>query len=459
MQDSSSLDFVPPRAARAVPPLGRMCHSQPTPLSSPWPAQGEGIPDNRGTPDKTGDPSEPGRAPDGSLMGIQPDAAAAGTQPAADQLDIYAQASPNQQQAIRSHAPDSAAPEAGEQPDGDVRQPDTVYGDAAQQLAETSMSVEKPGRWGRDKDAEARVGLEEMGGTLGHGPSLQLNLSLGSGSHDDPIVPTEVEPKGIEMTARQLVVSERQLTGGFCPETQVEFAPQACSPQMHLPVPTASFVAGSAAQQPPLCPETQVLDCPFAPPAQAQPSPSGAQPAAPGAQRAPCELPDALLAPHAGAAAYLLTEVQPPAVATAEVEARAVAAQPSAAAAHAAILTPAQESREASPPQLNAAAVHVASTPAARAVMQKRRSSAEEKPPGAMGMPARSTGVQPSKRVISSGLLDMPTGSTPVVEAPSPLRTPPSGRPSLSLTLFSEDFVSESEGTQRAVQAADIIDR
>ncbi|BDA40561.1 hypothetical protein COCOBI_01-2140 [Coccomyxa sp. Obi] len=453
MQDSSSLDFVPPRAARAVPPLGRMCHSQPCPLSGPWPDQSQGIPDNQGTPNETGEPSEPGRGHDGDVMGIQPNAAAAGAEAASDGRDIYAHASPSGQQATRPDAPNSAA---AEQPDGNVGQPNMVVDEAGQQPAETSVSVQNPGEMEKDEDTEARMGLDEMGGTLGDGPSLQLNLSLGLGSQDDHIMPTEVEPKGFEVTARQLVATERELTGGFCPETQVEVA-------LQVPAPITSF-DGPAQQQPPVCPDTQILDCPFAPPAQAHPSPSAAQPSAPGGQRAPHQSPDAPLAPHAGATAYLLTEVQPTAVPAAEVEARAeAAAQPSVAAAPAAIHMPAQESRKASPPQLNAHTVDAASTAAASALVQERRDSAEEEPPGGvpgpMGSPPRSAGVQPSEQVVALELLDMPEGSKLAVEAPSPLRTPPSGRPSLSLTLLSEDFVSESEGTQRAVQAADIIHR
>ena len=458
MQDSSSLDFVPPRAARAVPPLGRMCHSQPCPLSSAWPDQGKATPDNQSTSGRAGEPSEPDRAHNGDSTGLQPDAA----QPASDGRDIHVQVSPSRQQAIRSTAHFSAATEAGEQADGDMGQPNSVDDDAAQQLAETSVSVRNPGRLEYDNDGEARMGVDEMGGTVGDGPSLRLDLTLGLGSQDDHIKPTVVEPKGFEGTARQAVTTERQLTGGFCPETQVETALQACGLQMQMPAPISS-PAGLAAQPPPLCPDTQILDCPSAPPAQARPPPPAADPAAPGSQGPPQVSPDALLAPHTGAEVCLPTEVQPTAVPAAEVDARAEAAQPSVAAAPAALHMPAQDSREASPPQLTADAVVVASTAAATADVQKRGGPAAEEPstglPGPMGSPPKPAGSRSSERVVNAGLLELPEGGNAAVEAPSPLRTPPSGRPSLSLTLLSEDFVSESEGTQRAVLAADIIHR
>ncbi len=281
------------------------------------------------------------------------------------------------------------------------------------------------------------MGPSQMGGTLDNGYSLQLNLSLGS--QDDRILPTEVEPRSTEATARQLLATEMQLTGGFFPETQVEAALPAGDIRMPLPAELAAN-PGTSAEHPAFCPETQILDCSTPPPAPLSASTSAAQLVAPPTQQK-SDMAEAVPAQQAAA-----TEVQ----------------------LESGLAIAAGDNTPAEAPQVSGA---LACSAAAQDRQEHLPVPVSSEPAAAVATANGAIPVQPRLEVMAEqtyspqmGAREQAQGQTllktpePATGGACPARTPASRGPTMSLGLLSEDFISESEGTQRAVMAAKIID-
>jgi hypothetical protein len=392
LQDSSSQDFVP--AAAGAVPTGCMCHSQPCPVSRPWPrndSRTNGEAENLGTAARMTDTSAHD-SPDRERAGdAQPEAAEAGQQIALTEMEPDTHISTAKEQTAGSELPSSA----GLGPNLDARK--GAHSDRLAQLNGQQNSLDSAAgacQYAAAADAAQgagdapsagdNVGPSQMGATLDNVHSSQLNLSLGLGSQNDDILPTEVEPRSFEVTARQLATTERQLTGAFCPETQVEAAIQAGDAIMQLPAEPLAF-----------CPDTQILECSILPPAHPDASAAAVQPAAPSSQQV------------SGIALPL------PSGGPADASAAAAAAE-----------IPVQ-------PQLGTVAEVPGSSPHTAAAASK------------------------SKQADAARLLGTPEQAK---GEGSSARTPASRGPTMSLGLLSEEFISESEGTQRAVLAAKIIE-
>ena len=430
LQDSSSHDFVPP--AGAAPP-GRMCHSQPCPLSRPWPDD-SGRAENPSTPARrteTPDLGSPGK--DRAVL-VELDASGAGAGTAMGEGDgRHADVRPAKDQPGGSELPSSAEPglQSREQADDHILAPARHHSNAAAAVA----ALAAPGTG--DVGAAGSMGPSQMGGTLDNGYSLQLNLSLGS--QDDRILPTEVEPRSTEATARQLLATEMQLTGGFFPETQVEAALPAGDIRMPLPAELAAN-PGTSAEHPAFCPETQILDCSTPPPAPLSASTSAAQLVAPPTQQK-SDMAEAVPAQQAAA-----TEVQ----------------------LESGLAIAAGDNTPAEAPQVSGA---LACSAAAQDRQEHLPVPVSSEPAAAVATANGAIPVQPRLEVMAEqtyspqmGAREQAQGQTllktpePATGGACPARTPASRGPTMSLGLLSEDFISESEGTQRAVMAAKIID-
>lgn len=447
LQDSSSQDFVP--AAGPVP-TGRMCHSQPCPVSRPWPlndSRTNGEAENLGTAARMTETSAHG-SPDRERAGdAQPQAAVAGEQIALTEREPDTHISTAKEQTAGSELPSSA----GLGPNLDARK--EAHSDRLAQLNGQQNSLDSAAgacQYAAAADAAQgagdapsagdNVGPSQTGATLDNVHSSQLNLSLGLGSQNDDILPTEAEPRSFEVTARQLATTERQLTGAFCPETQVEAAIQAGDAIMQLPAEPLA-----------LWPYTQILECPILPPAHPDASAAAVQPAAPSSQQFSGSS-KALPALQASATTHLSTELQLVATAAGHEEPEQ-APHPSAALACTASDMPAQEDKERSPPLRSGEPADASAAAAAAETPVEPQLGTVAEVPGSS--PHTAAAASESKQADAARLLGTPEQAK---GEGSSARTPASRGPTMSLGLLSEDFISESEGTQRAVLAARIIE-
>lgn len=264
-------------------------------------------------------------------------------------------------------------------------------------------------------------------------PAVEAAEAQAAPTASPAILPTEVEPGSFQATARQLVMTERQVSASFCPETQPEPALEACDLHLQEPVASAACVANTA-QQPLLYPDTQILEY--------HPPPMPAQPAAPASAGQPTAAPSQ--------PPGMQPECPEPAVSGREMPHEVLQAR--GAQTDATSDEPVQEEHTPLPPphaEPDSSAAVAAAT--ADIGAEPRRENCAEQPASLEGAAEAST----SGAARAAGAEQTQEGARSAMGTPA--TKSPSRRPTLSL-LLSEDFLSESEGTQRAVVAAKIID-